>query len=245
MKVACIIPARLDSTRLPEKPLRIAWHQPLVAWTVDNLTRDTLVRDFDHVEVVTDSAEVCRALRGVCRSTLQQGEFRNGTERIAEWVNRSEVWPDLIVNCQVDEPEIDRYYFLEMIESAIRFPACDIATLATSLTVDEQQDRNVVKVRRGAGGFATAFSRDPLAGCAYRHIGVYAYTPAFLRWYAEQKPTQGEESESLEQLRALERGCRIRVGVVDHPYRSIDTEEDLREFAERVRARSADGAAVS
>lgn len=226
MRIVAVIPARLESTRLPRKLLLDETGKPLIRHTVEAVKA---CGQIDQLYVATDSREI-EAACGPYTHVLMTGEARNGTERVA-WV-LGEINADLVVNVQADEPEITPEHIEALIEAATMIPTCDMATLATSATVPDQECEHVVKVERSTGGFATRFSRKGLAK-GVRHLGVYAYSPAFLRWFVDQKPTQGEQAEHLEQLRALDKGCRIRVAMIQHAERGIDTEEDYAAFVAR------------
>ena len=229
MNVLIVIPARLESIRLPRKLLLNETGKTLIEHTVE-----AAIATGHRVAVESNSIDICRAIDHLAPeiSTASRPEpVGSGTERISRMMPSVKT-PDLVVCFQADEPEIKPEHVQHLIDIATSIPGCDMATLASIATVRDQNDPNAVKVRRGEGGNAEAFSRSPMAK-SYRHIGIYAYTPKFLKWYASQGPTVNEERESLEQLRALDRGCRIRVGIVDHPHRGIDTREDYDAFVRR------------
>lgn len=226
MQIVAIIPARLESTRLPRKLLLEETGRPLIQHTV---TAVRAYEPFSRVIVATDSDEIAAACDQYTH-VVKTGESRNGTERVASILDQIDA--DLIVNVQADEPEVEQSHLAALIEAAIDIPGCDMATLATTATVKDQESESVVKVERSNAGFAQRFSRKGLQK-GMRHIGVYAYRPDFLRWFVAQRPTQGEQAEHLEQLRALDKGCRIRVGMVQHAERGIDTQEEYAAFVAR------------
>lgn len=237
MRIVAVIPARLESTRLPRKMLADVGGKTLIEHTI---AATMACKRFGVVWVASDSEEILRIARRHAR-TAGTGRANSGTERIAsvlDWINA-----DLIVNVQGDEPEIRPEHLEAVIDAALAFPACDMATLATPLHSDDQQSSDVVKVTIDPNGFAYEFERDFQSACCVepgmgisdpmRHIGVYAYRPDFLRWIVKQPAGVIEKQERLEQLRALRLGCRIRVAKVDHPFRGIDTEDDLKAFSDR------------
>lgn len=231
MRVVAIIPARLESTRLPRKMLLGDTGHPLIAHTVECVCR---CRSIDDVIVATDSPEIANAI-SYPAVAMMTGPAENGTARIAQLLNRIGE-ADLILNVQGDEPEIDPDHLSRLINAAMEIPSCDMATLCTGATMSDQADPNVVKVKRNtAGSYATEFSRIRMAN-SHRHIGVYAYRPEFLEWFVKQPPSAREVSQRLEQLRALDAGCRIRVVSVPHHHYGIDTREQYDAFVERHRS---------
>lgn len=251
-RILGVIPARLGSERLPRKPLYPIAGRPLIEWVWRRVVGMSL---FDAVVVATDSEEVAEACRAAGATVeLTAASHASGTDRVAEVVTRPE-YADygIIVNVQGDEPFIQE----APVAAAARLVAegWDIGTAATPVrSADAWRDPAVVKVVRGADGGALYFSRAPiphprdaeptpaaLASPWYlRHLGVYAYTASALaRWVA--LPAGGLESiERLEQLRALAAGLRIGVAVVDEAEGGVDTPEDARRAAARLRGASPD-----
>lgn len=231
MRVVAIIPARLESTRLPRKMLLGDTGEPLIVHTA-NAVRNC--RDIDETIVATDSREIFDAVKHLCDVRMTK-PAENGTARIAQLLNRIGE-ADLIINIQGDEPEIDPDHLSRLINAAMEIPSCDMATLCTGATMSDQADPNVVKVKRNtAGSYATEFSRIRMAN-SHRHIGVYAYRPEFLEWFVKQPPSAREISQRLEQLRALDAGCRIRVVSVPQHHYGIDTREQYDAFVSRFRS---------
>ncbi len=230
MRVLCVIPARIGSTRIPNKPLQVVAGKPLVRWVVeralgfdcvdavvlatdDRMIADT-VRDLPAGAVMTSSAPVC------------------GTERVAEVVRMAEYrsFP-FVINLQGDEPGVPAALVEGVVNRVVAGDA--IATAAAPVFEHETTDRNVVKVEIDADGYARAFSRAPASGDGplYRHVGVYGYRrEALLRWAGAPR-SPDEIAESLEQLRPMAHGERIGVHMVyeDVP-RGIDTLEDIQSF---------------
>jgi 3-deoxy-manno-octulosonate cytidylyltransferase (CMP-KDO synthetase) len=171
---------------------------------------------------------------------------RSGTDRTAE-AARSIPGEDLVLNCQGDEPEVDPAALDALADAMGKDPSAEMGTLAAPILDDaDLAAPQVVKVVADAAGSALYFSRAPIpfrrdpagpAG-ALRHVGVYAFRRAFLERFASLPQTPLERTESLEQLRALENGVRIRIVTVDRAPPGVDTREDYEAFVRRWRERS-------
>lgn len=245
MAIYGLIPARLQSTRLPRKLLLAETGKPLLQHTWETAQRATSLQE---IVVAADSEEIAAAVRnfgGRCELT---GEHPSGTDRIAEVVQRSLSDADLVVNIQGDEPELNPANIDALVAALRQQPDAEMATLATPLkTLEQVQATSCVKVVRAADGRALYFSRAVIPHCRDRdpaemlvaehpwllHIGIYAYRRDFLLKLAQLPPSRLEQLEKLEQLRALEAGARIQVAVVDHRSVGIDTPEDYAEFVKR------------
>ena len=240
MRAIIVVPARLESTRLPRKLLLAETGKPLIVETLESLHPCVDSRLIDGVMVVTDSDEIEAVCDAAWFSVLRSAEASCGTDRIASVVDKLTTF-DLIVNVQADEPDTHLDHVAAVIDAARQFPACDMATLATMLRPEDRGNREVVKVAVDRHDIAVGFGRhsetvfvdQPSARLDRRHIGVYAYTPAFLKWFASLRPTPNEQRQNLEQLRALDRGCRIRVAHINHSHHSIDTRAQYDEFVRR------------
>ena len=228
MRVVCVIPARLESTRLPGKVLLAETGKPLICHTIEAAQS---CKAIDRVIVATDSDEVDRVVWDYC-DVSRTRPHNCGTDRIAEVAKNFDA--DLIVALQADEPEIKPEHIEALVNAYQTIPGCDMATLATHLDPADAGNPNVVKVRQSCG-FATNFFR--YTGQAFHHLGLYCYSPRFLSWFASQPRTESEERMSLEQMRALDNGCRIRVAIVDHPYHGIDTHGQYDAFVARWKAK--------
>jgi 3-deoxy-manno-octulosonate cytidylyltransferase (CMP-KDO synthetase) len=241
MPVLAVIPARLASTRLPEKPLaRIAGK----AMVVHVLERAKRARTVDACVVATDSDKVLKAVKAAGGEAVMTDEsHKTGTDRIAEVV-RMEAFSryELVVNVQGDEPLLDADTVDACVEAA-RSEGTDVGTVAAPL-LDERDlaNPNVVKVVAGHDGRALYFSRAPIPfqregasleawKVARRHIGLYGYRREALLRLAGLAPSPLEQVEMLEQLRMLQNGMRIQVAEVARAQAGVDTAEDL----ERVR----------
>jgi len=244
------IPARHGASRLPGKPLRLIAGEPMVV----HVARRALEAGAREVIVATDDERIAQAVRdypvNVC---MTRADHASGTDRIAECAKQLQWEPRLIVvNLQGDEP----FAPVEGIRAAARAVAgsgADMATLA--IGIDDAAtlfDPNAVKVVRDARGHALYFSRAPIpwqrdrfardqvgaleAGAFLRHIGIYSYRVEFLETFTRLPPGKLERLEGLEQLRVLEAGHPIAVGISPVPFPpGVDTEADL-ERANRIAA---------
>ena len=236
MRVAIVIPARYGASRFPGKPLAVLAGKPLICHVIERATK---TRGVDLVAVATDDERIAAAARRCGARALMTGPAATGTDRVAEAARQLEPRPEIVVNVQGDEPLIEPSA-LEALLSAMADPSVEMATLARPLDAGELERPHVVKVVCTAGGDALYFSRAPIphrrAGGASQlaraHVGVYAFREPFLRAFANLEPGRLEQEEALEQLRALERGHRIRVVETSYGGFGIDTPEDL----ERARA---------
>lgn len=248
MAVYGLIPARLQSTRLPRKLLLDDTGKPLIQYTWEAALR---AKSLDDVIVATDSEEIAATVRsfgGRCELT---GDHSSGTDRIAEVVRRCLPDGDLLVNIQGDEPEINPANIDTLVAAMRTEPSAEMATLSTPMkTLEQVEATSCVKVVCAADGRALYFSRSPIPHCRDRdpaemlalehpwqlHIGIYAYRRDFLLKLTQLPMSRLERLEKLEQLRALEAGARIQVAVVEHRSVGIDTPDDYAQFVSRRRA---------
>ncbi len=237
MKVLCVIPARYASTRLPGKPLKDIAGKPMICRVYE---RACMAARVEKVIVATDDERILQAVKengGLAMMTAK--DHPTGTDRLAEV---AEAFPDmdLIINVQGDEPLIEPSLIDDLAAVFDEDPELCMATVMTEMKDEaEQKNPNNVKVVTDCKGYALYFSRSLLPyprrqGMApvYKHVGIYAYKRDFLLSYAKMESTPLEQSESLEQLRALENGYRIKVIETKHRFVGVDTEEDLREVNE-------------
>jgi len=247
-----IIPARYRSTRLPGKPLLEIAGKPLILWVAE---RALAAHSVSRAIVATDDKRILDAVTAAgFEAILTRGDHPSGTDRIAEVANDLDA--EVIVNVQGDEPLIEP----ETIDRAVgQLEVNDEVMMATtSEPIAEAEgvlNPAVVKVVVDNQGYATSFSRNPipwpnqavtrhgsieaalrnepaLLFSFRKHTGLYVYRRNFLLQFAGWPQTDSERAESLEQLRALERGVRIKVVEAASPSIGVDTIEDL----ERVRA---------
>lgn len=244
-----VIPARLASTRLQRKLLLQATGKPLIQHTYEAAR---LASKPSGVCVATDHAEIFDAVGAFGgQAEMTSPTAASGTDRVAE-VARRLCDVDIIVNVQGDEPELAG----DSIDLVVRLleenPSAVMSTLATPIRSRAQlEDPACVKVVFDANGRAMYFSRSPIPHPRnwdeslltadpphfYQHVGLYAYRREFLLELAEMPPAPIEQLEKLEQLRVLDSGRSILVGVVDEPTFGIDTPEDYSRFVEKTLSR--------
>ncbi len=215
MRAVGIVPARWASTRFPGKPLAMIGGRPMLEWVVEGARSAKRLRD---VLVATDDERIVRACADFgARAVLTSPDHPTGTDRLAEVALSLD--DDVVVNIQGDEPLIRG----DVIDAAVAALEEDVeapmATLVHAAEPEALDDPNRVKVTVDRRGRALYFSRSRIpAGTAARHwqhVGLYAYRRSFLLEFVRLAPTPCEQSESLEQLRALEHGHPIRVAVVE------------------------------
>jgi len=238
MRVCAVIPARYGSTRLPGKPLLKETGKYLIQHVVEQVAQ---AKSVDRILVATDDERIRRAVEEFGgEAVMTSASHRSGTDRIAEAVKDLEV--EIVVNVQGDEPEIEP----SAIEAVVRLLEEDAASVMSTVAFASDDaaralDPHQVKVVCDAKGDALYFSRAPIPArkdadarpIYWFHLGLYGYRKAFLLELSRLPPSRLEELESLEQLRALENGYRIRVGQVGRESIGIDTPEDYRRFVER------------
>ena len=237
MRILCVIPARLDSFRLPHKPLQTIANQPLIRLVAER------AREFAFVEkvlVATDDQRVADAVRGLDVDVVLTGEFRSGTERTAAVARRPEFeGAEIVVNLQGDEPFIPA----EAVSGAIAEveAGAGVGTAGARLDPAALADPDTVKVFVDSDGRALAFSRNSRPTpeveeeSVCHHIGVYAYRPAALQRWAAAAPVPEETEQRLEQLRPLSYGEHIGVTMLDTlAPNGIDTPADLQRARELV-----------
>lgn len=228
MNPLILIPARLASTRLPNKPLALIGGEPMIV----QVWRRAVAAGIGEVVVAADSQAIQSAIESAGgRAVLTDPDLPSGSDRI--FAALCDIDPekkhDVIINVQGDMPTLDP----EIIIAAAKLlddPGTDIGTLAAVITdPHEKTDPAVVKIAL-AGTRALYFSRALIPaneGPHFHHIGIYAYRRAALERFVEMPPSVLESREKLEQLRALEAGMRIDVAVVDAVPLGVDTPEGL------------------
>ena len=239
MKITAIIPARYASTRFPGKPLALLGGRPVVQWVYERAAQV-----FDQVAVATDDERIASAVEafgGV--AVMTSPEHPSGTDRVREAFAILGAPGDVVVNIQGDEPFISTEQ-LRALAACFDHPDTDIATIVRpfSGTYAELADPNKVKAVRDDMGLALYFSRSvipavrgrdkelwPALNQYYIHVGLYAYRAAALNAITSLPQSSLEKAESLEQLRWLQAGMRIRTAVCDAVTVGIDTPADLEE----------------
>ncbi len=237
-KTAIIIPARYGSSRLEGKPLIKVEGNPIIQWVYEKAQAAKLA---DMIIVATDDERIFNAVKDFGGNVeMTSTEHKCGSDRIKEVVMRHpEI--DYIVNLQGDEPLIKSESIDEVIKNVKDDVSADISTLIRKITPEEAENPNLVKCVIDNSGFAMYFSRskipferNPISGNFYGHLGIYGYKRDALIKMTSLPQTPLEKTESLEQLRALENGMKIKTSVVDFVPVGIDTAEDLLKFKQIV-----------
>ncbi len=253
MSAIVIIPCRYASTRFPGKPLQSLMGKPLIQHVYE---RSSKAKNIKKVFAATDSEAIIEAIKSFGGNAVMTSDtHQSGTDRVAEAflkiseINKEISPSDIVVNVQGDEPMI----MPEMIETVVGLlddSRANMATLAKKIeSYHELINANIVKVVFDAERFALYFSRSPIPYCRdewkdlynigmepftgelFKHIGIYAYSGAFLLKFAKLPVSRLERIEKLEQLRAIEHGFKIKIAITKHETIGVDTPEDL----ERVR----------
>ena len=233
VRALAVIPARWASSRFPGKPLALLGGQPLVQHVVEAALNS---RAFERVTVATDDERIAAAVARFGGNVERTSSMhRSGTDRVAEVVARLPAGaPDVVVNLQGDEPLLEAEALLALV-NAFQDDQVAMATLVRPLA-DEEERRSphVVKVvldaRQDALYFSRAdipFARDGKQVAGFAHVGLYGYRRSTLLHLAQLPPGTLEQAESLEQLRALEHGIRIRCVRTELSSIGVDTPEDL------------------
>ena len=233
-KTAIIIPARYGSSRLEGKPLIEVEGKPIIQWVYERAQQSKYA---DIIIVATDDERIFNAVKSFGGNVeMTSTEHKSGSDRIMEVASRH---PEIsyICNLQGDEPLIKPESIDAVIKNVKEDEKADISTLIREIAPQEAQNPNLVKCVTDKNGFALYFSRSVIpyernSGIAkfYGHLGIYGYKRKALEAMTSLPQTMLEKTESLEQLRALENGMRIKTSVVDFVPVGIDTKEDLEKF---------------
>lgn len=234
MKIVGVIPARYGSTRFPGKPLALLQGRPLIAWTIEGAKKSKLAST---IIVATDDERIAKVAKeaGV-EVVMTDSSLPSGSDRVFAAIQKYDC--DVAVNIQGDEPLVTGELIDLLAQSFINTQNLDMATLAHPLGYEELLSANSVKVILNQHDEAIYFSRFPIpysrvqAGesenlIPLKHIGMYAYTKEFLGRFCQAPPAGIETRESLEQLRALYLGAKIKVLKVADASIGVDTPEDL------------------
>lgn len=232
-KVAVIIPARYASTRLPGKPLLAIAGKPLVQHVWE---RCSAIKGVDSVVVATDDLRIAKAAFAFgAEVAMTSAKHRSGTDRVAEVASKMRGCTH-VINVQGDEPLIDPKLVARLAKAMAADAKIEMITAANPLeSSDDIVNPNIVKVVIDRAGDALYFSRSPIPFVRndgvkptfLRHQGIYGYTTKFLLRFVKWKPGVLEQAESLEQLRALENGAKIRVVQTGHAAVGVDTPADV------------------
>jgi 3-deoxy-manno-octulosonate cytidylyltransferase (CMP-KDO synthetase) len=235
-RIVAVIPARLESTRLPRKPLRLIAGHPMIAWVYHHARR---AASLDQVLIATDSAEIMDCCRGArIPAEMTSAAHRSGTDRVVEVMSR--VPADIYLNIQGDEPMVTSDHIELMLKPFRQSPETQVSTLKVAISREEALNPNNVKVVTDLAGRALYFSRSLIPNDRdgsghvqyYKHMGLYAYSAAALARFKTLPPSMLEQLERLEQLRLLENGIPIHVLETREDTIGVDTEEDLKKVEE-------------
>jgi 3-deoxy-manno-octulosonate cytidylyltransferase (CMP-KDO synthetase) len=232
-KILCVIPARINSTRIERKPLLPIQGKPMVQWVYENASRCKII---DKVIVATDNKEIAELITHIGGHVeMTDPNIQTGSDRTA---CVAEKFPDMdiVINLQGDEPFIKPTMLEQLVSPYLIGELPEMTTLAYPLDMQTKyMEPGAVKVITDLFGNALYFSRSPIPYFrteeeqrvpVYNHIGVYAYRHDFLLHYKNLPRTPLEKAESLEQLRALEHGYKIRVCLTQEKTLEINTPEE-------------------
>lgn len=245
-RVIGIIPARYGSTRLPGKALVPILGKPMIQRVLE---RCRTARILDSVWVATDDERIAKVVDNLGgRAIMTSSHHPSGTDRLAEAVAQIEA--DIVVNLQGDQPFLDAAMIEEAVRPLLDDPTLPMATLMHAVSrAEDWDDPAVVKVVVDRAGNALYFSRSlipyprqQVPHRVFEHVGLYVYRRDFLLTLAGLAPTPLEQIESLEQLRVLEHGYKLRVvetRAPDHAFTgfSVDTADDVERAEQLLRER--------
>lgn len=233
MRIVAVIPARWGSTRFPGKPLHSIAGKPLVQHVWERACR---AKKIDEIIVATDDMRIAEsAFQFGAEVALTSPDHPSGTDRIAEVIGKAKQVTH-VINLQGDEPALDPKLIDKLAGELIKDRKLEMITAASAFDREEDfLDPNQVKVVLSGERNALYFSRSPIPfrrgeiklQQTYRHIGIYGYSRKLLMQFVKWKPTFLEQTEKLEQLRALEHGVKIRVVLTKASSPGVDTPEDV------------------
>ncbi|MGL4393397.1 MAG: 3-deoxy-manno-octulosonate cytidylyltransferase [Fusobacteriaceae bacterium] len=239
MKFLGVIPARYASTRLEAKPLKDICGHSMIEWVY----KRTLKSKLDKVVVATDDKRIFDEVKSFGgEAIMTRVDHENGTSRIAEVCDKISGY-DVVINVQGDEPLIEFEMINSLISAFENEPELVMGTLKQKLKdIKDIENPNFVKVIADKNNYAIYFSRSVIPyprnfelknneNIYFKHVGIYGYKSDFVKKYSEMPQTNLEKCESLEQLRVLENGYKIKVLETPFEIVGVDTQEDL----ERVR----------
>ena len=243
-----VIPARFASTRFPGKPLAPIRGKPMILWVAESAARS---KSLSKVIVATDDERIRQVVIDAgFEAVMTASELPSGSDRIEaalQVLERKSALPEgaLVVNIQGDEPLIDPAMIDELVEPLRQDGGLQMSTLAHDISAEELASLNAVKVVCSDEGNALYFSRFPIPysrealkgqSICLKHVGLYAYQRHFLKKFCATPPHPLEKAESLEQLRALGMGAKIRVVKTSFRSWGVDTPEDLAKIEQRLGA---------
>ena len=243
MKTVGVIPARYQSSRFPGKPLALIAGKTLIerVWRQASGSRQ-----LDDLVIATDDKRILECARSFgARVVMTSPSCACGTDRLAEVARRSEKNASAFINIQGDEPLLSPSLIDRLVLTLKKNPGIPAVTAAFPLKDEgEISNHNVVKVVTDERKCALYFSRCPIpfertegTGAWFKHLGIYGYRRSFLLRYASWPPTALERTESLEQLRILEKGYQIKVVLSQHDSFGVDTPSDVRKIEKLLKSR--------
>ena len=250
MKVWGVIPARYGSTRFEGKPLVTLKNKPLLQWVVELCQKSSVL---DEVIVATDDQRIFDLCKKINVKVIMTSEkCASGTDRIFEALSHEKTTDsDIVINIQGDEPLLPVSY-IESLVAALKESSVDMASLCHPLDLKDIENKNAVKVLLNIKNEAIYFSRysipfsrkelkdyqteeiQSLRFPVQKHIGLYGYKMKFLKEFCQAPAAIIEQAESLEQLRALSLGAKIKMIPVEEPTYGVDTPEDLKRLEEKI-----------
>ncbi len=229
--VLAVIPARYASTRFPGKPLAKILEKEMIAWVIEGTKK---AKSLSEVWVATDDERIAQVAKKYgAQVAMTDPQLPSGSDRI--WAAIQNIDCDIIVNIQGDEPLVSAVQIDALVAPLLADSTLEMSTLAHQISEMELQSKNAVKVVVDQQGDALYFSRLPIPHsrdeaqpkACLKHIGMYAYQKAFLKRFCAAPQCAIERAESLEQLRALFLGAKIRVVEVQESSLGVDTPEDI------------------
>lgn len=232
MKILCVIPSRIGSTRLPRKPLAIIQGKPMIQWVYERAKQCSILTK---VVVATDSSEIADLIKSIGgEAIMTDPNLQTGSDRVAAV---AKLFPemDIVINLQGDEPFIRPEMLEQLVQPYLNGETPEMTTLAYPLDHDKLNNPGTVKVIMDINSNAIYFSRAAIPyprnpsnkTPAYNHMGLYAFRRDFLLHYTTLPQTPIEQMETLEQLRAIEHGYKIRVCLTQYQTIEINTAEEL------------------
>ena len=236
MKIAVVIPARYASSRFPGKPLYLINGKPLIVHVVSKVSK---CKGVDYVTVATDDKRIFDTVKNAGYNVfMTPTTLKSGTDRVAYVANKYLKNYNAFINVQGDEPLIDKKLVEKMAEEFRKDKKLEYLTVAYKMkSTDDIVNPNTVKVIFDKNHYALYFSRFPIPFVRdikyknkaeyYKHIGVYGYTKKFVCEFTKTKQTKLEITESLEQLRALEQGKKIKIIISSKDLQDVNVIEDV------------------
>ncbi len=234
MKIIAVIPARYASTRFPGKPLAELKGKKILQWVVEGARQS---KNLDQILVATDDKRIFNFCTSINVDVIMtSAECATGTDRIFQATKDLKF--DRVINIQGDEPLISKDFIDPLAEAFKEDASLSMVTLAHPLEAEDLNNKNAVKVITNEKGdaiyfsrFGIPFSRETfITGVVQKHIGLYGFSKDFLGTFCATPQAKIEIAESLEQLRALYLGVRIKVLSVEKPTYGVDTPEDLQKL---------------